>query len=249
MQELTPQAKRALVLDLYVVQRLGFSRIHKQTGISKARISAWVKEAGVTIEPDQRRAAYSQECADRRAKQKAERAAQREAKRPARVEKPKRVRLTPEEAKARKRERHRRWRAANQARYNAWQRAYLAANRETVAAWKRRARSKPQARIREALRSRLKEYLRQPIGTPSHQLFGCSSSDLRKHIESLMVGGMTWRGYGRSWHIDHIVPLSSFDLSDPAQRAKACHYTNLRPLWAVQNLAKGSKLDWNGRCC
>ena len=48
------------------------------------------------------------------------------------------------------------------------------------------------------------------------------------------------------WHIDHITPLASVDLSDPAAVRSACHYTNLQPLWASVNHQKHAKLDWQG---
>ena len=54
---------------------------------------------------------------------------------------------------------------------------------------------------------------------------------------------MTWENHGRyGWHIDHIMPCSSFDLTDPEQQKKCFHYTNLQPLWAHENMSKGAKI-------
>lgn len=72
------------------------------------------------------------------------------------------------------------------------------------------------------------------------ELLGCSIADLKRHIESQFVVGMTWKNHGE-WHIDHIRPLSSFDLSKPSQQKIACNFKNLKPLWAKENLKKGSK--------
>ena len=51
---------------------------------------------------------------------------------------------------------------------------------------------------------------------------------------------MTWKNYGK-WHIDHIKPFASFDLTEPKQQKLVCNYKNLQPLWAKENLSKGDK--------
>jgi len=53
-----------------------------------------------------------------------------------------------------------------------------------------------------------------------------------------------WDNYGSGWHIDHIRPCSSFDLSDEEQQRACFHHSNLQPLWVKDNLEKGSK--WEG---
>jgi hypothetical protein len=74
-------------------------------------------------------------------------------------------------------------------------------------------------------------------------LVGCSVSALRRQLQAQFSEGMNWENYGRSgWHIDHIRPCASFDLSDPAQQRICFHYTNLQPLWAADNIRKGAKL-------
>ncbi len=74
------------------------------------------------------------------------------------------------------------------------------------------------------------------------ELLGCAIDKVVKHIEAQFEEGMAWDNYGYySWHIDHIKPCDAFDLTDPAQRAECFHYTNLQPLWAEDNLAKGAK--------
>ena len=63
------------------------------------------------------------------------------------------------------------------------------------------------------------------------------------HIESLFKEGMAWDNYGRhGWHVDHIRPLSSFNLDNYDEYTKAWNLSNLQPLWAKDNLSKGSKI-------
>ncbi len=80
----------------------------------------------------------------------------------------------------------------------------------------------------------------QKVGSAVRDL-GCSVDKLKKHLESRFRFGMTWENYGM-WHIDHIRPLASFDLTDRVQFLQACHYTNLQPLWAPENLGKGARV-------
>ena len=71
---------------------------------------------------------------------------------------------------------------------------------------------------------------------------GCDISFLKNYLEQKFQVGMTWDNYGiNGWHIDHIVPLISFDLTSVAEIRKACHYTNLQPLWARDNITKGGR--------
>jgi hypothetical protein len=65
---------------------------------------------------------------------------------------------------------------------------------------------------------------------------------LKLYLESKFQPGMSWDNWGRTgWHIDHIKPLALFNLSDRKQFLEACHYTNLQPLWAKDNLSKGDR--------
>lgn len=99
-----------------------------------------------------------------------------------------------------------------------------------------------QFRLGLSLRHRLKRGLRrneQKAGSAVRDL-GCSVPFLKTYLESLFKPGMSWSNWAhKGWHIDHIVPLSAFDLTDREQFLRACHYTNLQPLWAAENLAKG----------
>ncbi len=75
-------------------------------------------------------------------------------------------------------------------------------------------------------------------------LVGCSKEELIKHLESQFKDGMSWENWSlNGWHIDHIRPCSSFDLSDPAQVKECFHYSNLQPLWAIENLKKSDSWE------
>lgn len=69
-------------------------------------------------------------------------------------------------------------------------------------------------------------------------MLGCNWSELKSHLELRFSDGMTWDNR-ELWHVDHIVPLASANSEDDIIRL--CHYSNLQPLWAQDNLRKGTK--------
>lgn len=71
------------------------------------------------------------------------------------------------------------------------------------------------------------------------RLLGCSVKELRAHLEKQFSPGMTWENYGK-WHVDHKRPCASFNLHDESQRFQCFNFSNLQPLWAKDNLKKGS---------
>ena len=106
----------------------------------------------------------------------------------------------------------------------------------------------PNYKLAQCLRDRLNKALKgnQKTGSAIRDL-GCSIDFLRQHLESLFQPGMSWDNWSlHGWHIDHMQPLSSFDLTNREQLLKACHYTNLQPLWAEENLKKSDQADWGG---
>jgi hypothetical protein len=105
-------------------------------------------------------------------------------------------------------------------------------------------RKNPIWRIKANLRRRLCFVLHgKRKAEHTFNLIGCTLEQLKQHLESQFTEGMRWDNYGRNgWHIDHIKPCDAFDFSKPEDQKACFHYTNLRPLWAKDNLSKGSKI-------
>lgn len=76
----------------------------------------------------------------------------------------------------------------------------------------------------------------------TQEMLGCTYEELMQHLESQFVEGMTWDNRSE-WHIDHIVPLASAETEE--ELIALCHYTNLQPLWAADNLKKSDSRDWS----
>jgi len=100
------------------------------------------------------------------------------------------------------------------------------------------------------LRTRLNQAIKSNTKTGSAvRDLGCSIEELKAHLESKFQTGMTWENWGIGedrWNIDHIIPLSAYDLGERQHVVLACYYLNLQPLWSGDNLAKGDKYpDFN----
>jgi len=77
---------------------------------------------------------------------------------------------------------------------------------------------------------------------PSIEYLGCSAVYFKEYISKKMTTEMTFENI----HYDHIKPVSIFDLNNPDELLKCCHYTNFHPLLATDNLEKSNK--WNDEC-
>lgn len=126
-----------------------------------------------------------------------------------------------------------------------WRQLRAPERREYRSSYERaRCASDPVYRLAVNLRKRLGVAIRdgQKAGSAVRDL-GCSIPELKSYLESLFQAGMTWDNWSLTgWHIDHVRPLSKFDLADPEQFLQAVHYTNLQPLWAEKNLKKGNRI-------
>ena len=107
-------------------------------------------------------------------------------------------------------------------------------------------RQDPVFRAMDNVRKRLREVLKGKRSAPL--TVGCTRNEFMRHIESKFTNGMHWNNYGTCWHLDHIVPVSHFDLSDPYQAKMVNHWTNLQPLEAKKNIEKSNKIQGSVQC-
>jgi len=112
---------------------------------------------------------------------------------------------------------------------------------------KERHDTDPQYAIKHNLRSRIHHAVSAQSTKKldrSSNLLGCTPRELKHYLEARFKPGMSWGNYAfNGWHIDHIRPCSSFDLTIVDEQRKCFHYTNLQPLWWHENLAKSDKYN------
>ena len=116
-------------------------------------------------------------------------------------------------------------------------------NKQSAQKVKKRKKTDVKLRILESCRNRLYQAIKGKNKSAStKKLIGCSIKHLLQHLESQFQEGMTWDNYGE-WHVDHIKPCALFDFTKEEDQRECFHYTNLQPLWAEDNLRKGSNYD------
>jgi hypothetical protein len=143
-----------------------------------------------------------------------------------------------------KREYDKRYRIINKEKRNEYKKMYSEKNREKINQYYTdRKKTDPLFKLSHLVRGRIYTFLKLRNIKKSIKTFdivGCSPEFLREHLEKQFTKEMSWNLIGRHIHIDHIIPLSSATTEEEIYNL--CHYTNLQPLWAKDNLVKGNKL-------
>jgi len=136
--------------------------------------------------------------------------------------------------------------------YKLYQKEYTKKYRKTKQRKLYKKLYQKQNSIMLSLRNRINKVIKNNVKSKhTIELLGCSIKQLKQHLESQFKSGMSWNNHGtghhgkgmQEWHIDHIKPCASFDLSKAEEQLKCFHYTNLQPLWANENLTKADKYD------
>ena len=137
------------------------------------------------------------------------------------------------------------WKLRNKEKVKQSRLEWIRLNPDKYKEYTRLARTDPKNKTRLNLRKRFRLLMRttKKGGSKCFSKFiGCTTKQLAEHLESKFSKHMTWDNYGTYWHVDHIIPCSAFDHTDPEQIATCWHYTNLQPLEARANLLKSNKI-------
>lgn len=142
------------------------------------------------------------------------------------------------------------WYLNNKATHRARMKIYENTHKDKInsskAKWRARVvAERPEMRIKSNLRARVHFAVKHQGACKHHKslsVLGCSVEQLMTHLEVLFKKGMSWDNYGPAWHIDHILPCSSFNLIDPEEQSRCFHFSNLQPLWKMDNFIKNDRL-------
>lgn len=111
-----------------------------------------------------------------------------------------------------------------------------------ISEYHKKKRQNPKYRLMQNLRAHIRRGIAGDNNSQkSRQLLGCSVETLRTWLALTFEPEMTWENYGKLWHVDHIRPCCSFDLTNSEEQKNCFHFTNLQPLFYWENYAKGGQ--------
>jgi hypothetical protein len=145
------------------------------------------------------------------------------------------MRALTKEQKVKKAIKDKQWVTSNKAKVNEYKRIYKA----------NRIKTDPNFKLLNLLRSRLYHSFKASQWIKSdkrEELLGADIITVKARIESLFTDGMNWNNMSE-WHIDHILPIGKCESLE--EMVNRCHYKNLQPLWAIDNLKKSCSLNTN----
>ena len=142
------------------------------------------------------------------------------------------------------------WMTDHKAKYPDWTSIWTKAQCSRYQSRRHRESGKDSAfRLKKICRSRIYNAIKRSnngvkprIAYRTEKMIGCPIPHLVRHLEAKFKKGMTWDNHGTKWHIDHVIPCAEFDFTDEKQILQCSHYTNLQPMWAAENWAKGDKI-------
>lgn len=155
---------------------------------------------------------------------------------------------------------HKKWKQENKSKVDIWDKEYRKNNRKRLTLYHKSWRDENNERINERRKIVYKENMKKPefrilnscrsrirniINNKSNRtikLLGCSPNFLRKWLEWQFKSDFSWDNYGEYWHIEHVLPCASFDLTKKNEQQKCFHWSNLKPLEATKNCSKGNKI-------
>lgn len=140
---------------------------------------------------------------------------------------------------------------------NAHKKQYYKSNKDIIAKYhagrkqirnqakKLRRQTDIQFRISETLKSRMCGVMKRNKTDTSSKLLGCTKPELISWLESQFTTGIIWDNYGVKWHIDHVIPIAFFDMTNKSEQLLCFNWSNLQPLPIEDNIAKSDKIIKN----
>jgi len=134
------------------------------------------------------------------------------------------------------------WNEANREKFVELKSNYHIANRVKInEKYKERYHNDSLFKLHTLTKRRISLVIHKKQSTDSY--IGCSAEYLKEWLEFCFSDVMSYENHGDIWHIDHVIPIKKFDLSDEKQQLICFNWKNLMPLLKIKNLSKNKKID------